>query len=63
MILKYVVMLAGFTMFGTTAGVIGYDVWLATRLQNLVGRRRTQVQIDGYSVRPQQLPQALGAHR
>jgi len=56
-------MLAGFAMFGTTAGVVGYDVWLATRLQNLVGRRHDRVQIDGFHSRPQPAPQALGALR
>jgi hypothetical protein len=61
MILRYLVMLAGFAMFGTTAGVVGYDVWLATRLQNLVGRRHDQVQLDGFHSRPQRVPQALGA--
>jgi hypothetical protein len=63
MILKYLMMLAGFAMFGTTAGVVGYDVWLATLLENLVGRRHARVQLDGCSVRPQRLPQALGACR
>jgi hypothetical protein len=63
MILKYLVMLAGFGMFGTTAGVVGYDVWLATRLQNLVGRRHNQVLLGGFHSRPQRVPQALGALR
>ena len=63
MVLKYLVMLAGFAMFGTAAGVVGYDVWLATRLQNLVSRRRATGQINGYCIRPRRLPQALGATR
>lgn len=63
MLVKYLVMLAGFAMFGTTAGVVGYDIWLATRLQRLVSRRHATIRLEGHSARPQRTPQALGALR
>lgn len=63
MLVKYLVMLAGFAMFGTTAGVVGYDIWLATRLQRLVSRRHATIRLEGHSARPQRTPQAFGALR
>jgi hypothetical protein len=35
LILKYLLMVASFLLFGTSAGLVGYDVWLAYELQNL----------------------------
>jgi hypothetical protein len=52
-LVKYLVMAGAFAMFGTTAGIVGYDVWLATRLQHLLARRAPQIRLEGFAVRPQ----------
>ena len=49
---KYLVMAAAFAVFGTTAGIVGYDVWLATRLQHLLARRNPRNGLEGFAVRP-----------
>lgn len=51
-IFKYLLMVGGFAMFGATAGIVGYDVWLATRLQHLLGRRIPHIDLSGFSVTP-----------
>ncbi len=35
--LKWLLMAAGVAMFGTAAGVVGYDVYLAMQFQKLMG--------------------------
>ncbi len=35
--LKWLLMAAGVAMFGTAAGVVAYDVYLATQFQKLMG--------------------------
>ena len=35
--LKWLLMAAGFAMFGTAAGVVAYDVYLAMQFQKLIG--------------------------
>ncbi len=35
--LKWLLMTAGFAMFGTAAGIVGYDVYLAMQFQKLMG--------------------------
>lgn len=37
LILKWLLMVAGVAMFGTAAGVVAYDVYLATQFQKLMG--------------------------
>jgi regulator of protease activity HflC (stomatin/prohibitin superfamily) len=39
-ILKYVLMVASILIFGSAAGLVGYDVWLAYELQHLLGRKK-----------------------
>jgi regulator of protease activity HflC (stomatin/prohibitin superfamily) len=39
LLLKYLLMIAGLALFGSAAGVVGYDVWVATQLQRLLQRR------------------------
>jgi hypothetical protein len=51
-IFKYLMIAGAFAMFGTTAGVVGYDVWLATRLQRLLARRCPHIELEGFVVRP-----------
>jgi hypothetical protein len=51
-ILKYMLLAGAFAMFGTTVGVVGYDVWLSTRLQHLLGRRIPHINLEGFAVRP-----------
>jgi regulator of protease activity HflC (stomatin/prohibitin superfamily) len=40
LILKYLLMVASILIFGTAAGLVGYDVWLAYELQNLLKRKK-----------------------
>ncbi len=40
LILKYLLMVASILLFGTAAGLVGYDVWLAYELQNLLRRKK-----------------------
>ena len=38
MVLKYVVMLAGFGLFGSAGALIGYDIFLSAQLRKLLQR-------------------------
>lgn len=51
-VFKYLLIASALAMFGTAAGIVGYDVWLATRLQQLLGRRIPHVNLEGFAVRP-----------
>jgi len=41
--LKYFLMAVGFALFGSAAGVVGYDVWAALQLQRLLKRKTDAV--------------------
>jgi hypothetical protein len=38
MVLKYVVMLAGFGLFGSAGALVGYDIFLSAQLRKLLQR-------------------------
>jgi regulator of protease activity HflC (stomatin/prohibitin superfamily) len=40
LVLKYLLVVASILLFGTSAGLVGYDVWLAYELQNLLRRKK-----------------------
>jgi regulator of protease activity HflC (stomatin/prohibitin superfamily) len=40
LILKYLLVVGSILIFGTAAGLVGYDVWLAYELQNLLRRKK-----------------------
>ena len=58
LLLKYLMLAAGFALFGTAAGVIGYDVWVATQLQRLLRRREDSASAAGEANIPTELPGA-----
>jgi hypothetical protein len=37
--LKFAVMVAGFVLFGSAAGVVGYDIFVAMQLRRLLPRK------------------------
>jgi regulator of protease activity HflC (stomatin/prohibitin superfamily) len=63
LILKYLLTAASILIFGTAAGLVGYDVWLAYELQHLL--RRKSEPASGLAVgepltgRPSRAPRAL----
>lgn len=46
MMLKYVVMLAGFGLFGSAGALVGYDIFLSAQLRKLL-RRTDEVERMG----------------
>ena len=46
MVLKYVVMLAGFGLFGSAGALVGYDIFLSAQLRKLL-RRTAEVERIG----------------
>src|SRR6202051_4871252 len=50
--LKWILMAAGVAMFGTAAGVIGYDVYLAMQFQKLMGSGEPGAAGEGGARRP-----------
>ena len=46
MVLKYVVMLAGFGLFGSAGALVGYDIFLSAQLRKLL-RRTDEVERVG----------------
>jgi len=38
MVLKYVMMLAGFGLFGSAGALVGYDIFLSAQLRKLLQR-------------------------
>jgi regulator of protease activity HflC (stomatin/prohibitin superfamily) len=62
-ILKYALMVASILIFGSAAGLVGYDVWLAYELQNLLSRKKAPE--SGLAVgepltdRPSRAPRAI----
>ena len=46
MVLKYVVLLAGFGLFGSAGALVGYDIFLSAQLRKLL-RRTDEVERMG----------------
>jgi hypothetical protein len=45
LVLKYLVMFLGAGLFGSAAGLVGYDIFLSAQLRRLLRRRDTAVRL------------------
>ena len=57
--LKWLLMAAGFAMFGTAAGVVAYDVYLAMQFQKLMGSGEPGAAGQAGTRRPMRWPLAM----
>jgi regulator of protease activity HflC (stomatin/prohibitin superfamily) len=59
LILKYLLVILGLGLFGSSGALVAYDVYLSSQLRRLLGRRREAVEGEGATSIPEEPPRPL----
>ena len=59
LILKYLLVILGLSLFGSSGALVAYDVYLSSQLRRLLGRRREAVEGEAVTSIPEEPPRPL----